>query len=146
MRDKLIRENRADRDVMICSEYGEALTLLKCMNRDQHRNEIYAVYSEQLSRKKGHFETPLEIAWLGVDVFCGGYGSLLLQGLFQRPSAFPAYISQINSNGLFAIGSAAIHEYIEDYARAASDYELEPIESVLEYIDQIAIGRVGAAP
>lgn len=142
LREELMKSNAADRDVMLLQDYGKTKALLAALRDKISRLEICAVYSQRLSNVKGHVRTDLEIDWLGVDPFCGGYGSMILQGLFTKPELFADFIPDVARTGLFEDGSAFLEKYIEQYVRLEGRHNLELFEPVLEHLDRIRVGRV----
>jgi hypothetical protein len=142
LREDLMRSNATDRDVMVLQDVRKAETLLAALENGRDRLETCAVYSERLSRIKGCVQTDLEIEWLGVDLYCGGYGSMIHQGLFKRPELFSDFVLDVVPHGLFEDSSAAIEKYIEHYVRLERRENLELFEPVLEYLDRIRVGRV----
>ncbi len=126
----------------------EAIELLHYSNSLRPENELIVVISEKLSDLKGTVEFDRSKAeWLGYDSIALAEWSLLANGLFQRPSAFPGWVEQLNENGLFSSADTALKfgtAYLE--ASHRNEYEAEPLgEDLFDKgygIDAMEIGRV----
>ena len=117
--------------------------VLDWCNRHARRNQIIAVRSPKLCQIKGRSVACEGGAtqWLGYDFVALGHWSLLVAGLFVRPSAFPQWESRLNQHGLFPDG-LLLERYYGDYQQAASRGEVEDLPPEVYGTDAIEIGRV----
>jgi hypothetical protein len=129
-------------DLKVCRHLAQARILLDYSNQKAVKNELLAVNSDRLSQILKPLEHNLEIEWLGIDPYCGGYGSLLREGLFKAPDAFADYRSLINSHGLFDLDSPDLARYVRAYLELTSSANLEPMDNVIEDMDQVRLGRI----
>lgn len=142
LRDEIEEKNGAFSGVLLFDDLDKVRRILEFSNRHQDRNEICAVFSEALTKQKGVFISDSNIQWLGVDLFFSGYGSILEQGIFIKPNLFPEFISQLNTNGLFNLGSVFVNKYIEKYIEMSKLHNLERVDHVIDQIDIITVGRL----
>ena len=142
--DELIEWNRGDWDVLLSPHLGKTRELLAYSNASVARNEICAVYSPHLALRKGCMDSPVDVAWLGVDLFLPGYGSIVDQGFFAHPDLFSRFDSDINEEGLIHLESTHIEAYTQEYVRLEAAHHLEPIDDSLADLDRIEIGRIAA--
>lgn len=144
---KLIDETNSDHSgIWLCRDFDLAIELLRFSNSVYSANELIAVWSETLSELKGiiEFDTS-RVEWLGYDVHAVGQQSLLRDGLFAVPTAFPGWVGVLNTSGLFSSPDVAM-EYADAYQEAASKDQVEELGDALlipgHGIEAIAIGRV----
>jgi len=129
-------------DFELMPDINKAVKLLEYSNKDKELNELIAVCS-----KRGNIRPPISdpprIDWLGVDVYCHGYGSLIREGIFTKLDLFSDYIHKLNINGLFGLDSEFIDSYTDTYIKLAYEKNLEPIDDeAMEYLDIVTLGRV----
>jgi len=116
--------------VKLCKELDVALMLLDNSNRFNNANELIAVRSEALARLKGVVALdPARVEWRGYDVLALGQQSLLNDGLFVVPSAFPGWRARINNFGLLPTPDL-VEPYTADYQAAATRGEVEDIADI----------------
>ena len=127
---KQLRSDNSDiTGLELSQDLNVAISLLTYSNRANAANELIAVRSEALLPAKGIVATgPLAIAWLGYDVVALGQQSLLRDGLFAVPSAFPSWWERINDSGLLP-SLALVEGYTIAYRAASSRGEVEEILS-----------------
>lgn len=106
------------------------------------KNELVVITSESLVSSCGTLSNCNRVAWLGVDVYVHGYGSIIKGGVFRRPKLFewPAK-SKINRHGLFCCpddASRYLHAYRDVQERAG----LEPIADVEELTELVWVGKL----
>lgn len=142
LRKELTDINKDFTDFELVFDIDKAKTILEYSNQNNARNELIAIWSERLENTKGVIKSESVINWIGIDIYCSGYGSLIREGIFTKPNVFPLFITEINEHGLFNINSECIDEYINSYIKFAKIYNLESIDGATEYIDKIALGRV----
>jgi hypothetical protein len=142
LRNEIDEKNGAFADVLLFDDLDKVRKILEFSNRHQDRNEICAVFSETLAKQKGAFISDSNIQWLGVDLFFSGYGSILEQGIFTKHDLFPEFISQLNTNGLFNLGSVFINKYIEKYIEMSKLHNLERVDGMIDQVNIIAVGRL----
>lgn len=143
---KLSRElnetNQPYLDIKLFKDIDMAKEVLEYSNSIQNRYEIASIYSDKLADMKGIVKTNEDITWLGNDVFCYGYGSQLLDGLFSNPAEFSDTVSLINSNGLID-NIDSIESYVTFYNQISSSLNIESIVDIDPSLkDVIRIGRV----
>ncbi len=129
-------------DYYLVEDINKAKKILDYSNSKRKLNEIAVIYSQDLEKKIGSFESPVAISWLGTDIYCHGYGSLLREGLFRKSEIFTGYVELLNKHGLFDFNNKLIDEYISAYTKLSHIHNLEIIDGALSYIDKVAIGRV----
>jgi hypothetical protein len=128
--------------IELCTDLTDALTLLCYSNRLSVKNELIAIYSEQLDGIKGHFEyTQTSITWLGYDTVSVGWWSLLREGLFVVPTAFPGWKDLLNRDGLFSSQDLTMR-YAQAYEEQVQKGAVEELPDRMYEIEGIAIGRV----
>ncbi len=132
----------ANRDIVLVADYRFAVELLAAVDPEQKRVEICTAYSPTLARRFGGFRSQVSVLELGIDIYCPGYGSMLLQGVYARPDLFSAAASRLNNYGLLDPDEETLTSYIERYLRIEEEADLEAFESVLESTDRIEMGRV----
>jgi len=140
LRNELIEKNQDFTEIKLLDDLSKAKRILEFSNRHQDRNEICVVFSEKLAEQKGVVANDSNVLWLGNDVYCQGYGSLLRQGLIARADLFPEFIDQLNAKGLFDLRSDFAGRYIGKYIETSKSHNLEPIDDVIDQVDIIAIG------
>lgn len=120
----------------------EACQLLAYSNREERRNEIIVVFSEELASIKGTISHPSDdIEWLGWDVAVPGSSSLLLDGVFWRPQFFEEHRCILNEHGLLP-SAEAVDSYVSVYRPLGEEGLVEPIMEHVYRLDAIRIGRV----
>ncbi len=142
LRDEIEEKNQDFTDIKLLGDLDKTKRILEFCNRHQDRNEICVVFSENLAKQKKVVIGCSNVMWLGNDVYCHGYGSILAQGLFAKPDLFPEFIGQLNTNGLFNLDSYITNKYIERYIEMSKLHNLEQIDDVIDQIDIIAVGRL----
>jgi hypothetical protein len=147
---QLIRRGNDDLSgVEVCADLDTAMLLLRYSNRSSNANELIAIRSDALTRFKGEVGLDSsQVEWLGYDVVALGQQSLLHDGLFAVPAAFPAWQQRLNSFGLLP-ASDLVEPYIGAYREAATTGQVEDIADIagelagLGYtVAAIQIGRV----
>jgi hypothetical protein len=73
----------------------------------------------------------LDADCMGWDCYVDGFGSLLALGVHTDETAFDEYWSRLNMHGLFA-DRITLEEYVQTYIQRASNFDLEPINSVAD--------------
>lgn len=147
---QLIRLDNDDLSgIEVCRDLDMAIMLLHYSNRSNNANELIAVRSDALTALKGEVVLDAsQVEWLGYDVIALGQQSLLHDGLFAMPTAFPGWQEQINPYGLLpALG--LVEPYIAAYQAAARAGQVEDIADIAEElagagytVAAIQIGRV----
>lgn len=136
------RLHGGDRDLIVTDDLEKAKVLVDCLGAVRHRVEVCAVDTRRLPRLDRALAMTKSVQWLGVDLFCGGYGSMLLEGVFRDPALFPRSMPKINRYGLFELNDPSIDDYIEEYVRCERERGLEEFEGVLEHVDRICLARI----
>lgn len=143
LKSELYEINQPYLDIKLFKDIGMAKEVLEYSNSIQNRYEIASVYSDKLADMKESFETNEEISWLGYDVFCYGYGSQLLDGIFSKPNEFSDMASLLNENGLIDNTNDAIEAYLAAYNQMSSSLGLESVADLDPSLkDLLRIGRV----
>jgi hypothetical protein len=130
-----------DLDFKLCSDLSDARALLDFSNRQREESELAIVDSDLLARYPAIPLDEVEVEWLGSDLYCHGFGSQLLGGIFSDPETFSEFLEELNEHGLFEIGTPTLQRYKEAYVDRATHAGLEPIERV-DQIDTVRVGRV----
>jgi len=139
-RKEMRRSNQGISDLTLSSDFSKVESVLEYSNRNRALNELIALKSDALERTKGSFFCDIEIKWLGIDVYCQGYGSLIREGIFKKPDSFSSYANGLNKHGLFDINSMFIDIYTEYYIKNSKDFELEEITISEAQLDKILVG------
>ncbi|MCG7945889.1 MAG: hypothetical protein N0C84_06030 [Candidatus Thiodiazotropha taylori] len=134
LRDKVIDASR-QYNFNVCTCLDDAKKMLAFSNKDQDRNDLIAIslYNKIENTIDAEFEGEL----LGCDLYCDGFGSLIREGIFNKPELFREYATNLNKNGLFDINKNIIQKYTEMYEIVSVSNNLEqfdgPIKSVSVY-------------
>lgn len=143
LRDKIQKKNDDFTDIKLLTDLDEVRSILNYSNWITERNEIAVVFSEKLAEIKGTINTDMKVVWLGLDIYCPGYGSQLREGIFSKPELFSGFVKQLNPNGLFDIDSPVLADYVQMYRELSDAHNLEPIDSkMVGQIDTIKIGKL----
>ena len=143
---KIQESNRDLPSIRICNDLYASIELLNYSNSLNAENELIAIRSEKLSIFKGTVEFDRSLAeWLGYDVVALAEWSLLKEGLYSVPLAFPGWVEQLNENGLISSKDKAL-EFGTTYLDVSRRGEVEELSDELFTlgfgIDAIEIGRV----
>jgi hypothetical protein len=141
MRREIWEHSPAELDFKLCADLVKAKALLDFSNRVRSLCELVAVDSDLLARHPRVSAADINVEWLGADLYCHGYGSLLLQGLFTHPEVFADFESELNEHGLFDHNRRVIERYRAAYIARTTNAGLEPIGD-LATLDVAAVGRV----
>lgn len=142
LRARLREENPDLSGIQVCKDLAAARTLLEWSNRQGWDNELVVVRSAKLAELKGTIPFAEErAAWLGYDVVSLGHWSLLRDGLFTSPAAFPGWDSRLNAAGLVPSPALAA-EYARTYAAASREGLVEELPRSPYGIDAVELGRV----
>jgi hypothetical protein len=142
LREELLNTKQDLIDFKIMRDIRKTIKLLDYSNKDKSINEIVAIYSDAAKYDEYIVVHDVNIEWLGMDIYCHGYGSLIREGIFRRPDLFTDYLDKLNKNGLFSLRSPLIDKYIDTYTELAHNNTLEPIDGAREYLDCIGVGRI----
>lgn len=129
-------------DFKLMPDLEKANKLLEYSNKKQRINELIAVYSEKIGLIEDIDFFKVDTEWLGVDIYCHGYGSLIREGIFTKPDLFADYSGKLNTYGLFNSDIVSINQYIDLYIECSAENDIEPIDGAKEYLDKIAISRL----
>ena len=142
LRKDIRQSNRDNNDIKLLFDLQQAIAVLDYSNKNDERNELVAVKSDVLEQTKGTMNCDADIKWVGIDIYCQGYGSLIREGIFKAPEAFSSFKREINNFGLIGIDSDRTDKYVEEYINNASAYNLEEIDIDNKKLDKIIIGKV----
>ena len=143
IRNDLIELNQPNLDILLMKNIDIARAVLKFSNSIQNRYEIAALFSDNLERLKGSFNTDIDIEWLGFDIFYSGYGSQIKEGIFEKELLFSHFIDKLNSNGLFGDDNQLLESYTKSYKKIDRDNGLEIMSDLSpESRDVIRVARV----
>jgi hypothetical protein len=142
LRQELLHSSRDFSDFKLIQDVSKAIQLLEYSNKDKQINELTAVFSDIMEKSKGTIDYVIDIDWIGVDIYCHGYGSLIREGIFANPCLFSEYLGNLNRDGLFDLDSGRIDSYVHTYIELAPANNLEPIDEAKEYLDRIVLGRM----
>jgi hypothetical protein len=128
---QLIRMDNDDLSgIEVCRDLDTATMLLHYSNRSNNANELIAVRSDALTAFKGEVMLdPSQVEWLGYDVIALGQQSLLRDGVFAVPRAFPAWQQRINSLGLLPAPDL-VESYTAAYRAVAKAGQVEDISGI----------------
>jgi len=129
-------------DFKLMPDIKKAKKLLDYSNKKQRINELIAVYSEKIGLLGDIDFFDADTGWLGVDIYCHGFGSLIREGIFTKPDLFADYSGNLNAYGLFSSDIVSINQYIDFYIKYSAEDDIEPIHGAEEYLDKISISRV----
>ena len=120
----------------VCDDLDAANELLAFANSNQLDYELVAIRSRAFESMNG-FVTLFSqnIHWIGFDCISLGWWSLLREGIFLRPDAFPEWIEFLGPEGLFA-HSNTIESYAKAYEVNAGLGLVEPIPTGMIYSNQ----------
>ncbi len=132
-------------DYRLVDDLEIAKRVLEFSNLEHAYNEIIAIYADR--HEKGRipvFDAPRTSVHLGVDVFQGGFGSLIREGVFKRPDLFPDFVAKINENGLFDDDGHTANECREKYKSIQEGQNIEQFifDSPTSFVDIIQIYRI----
>ncbi len=139
---KEIRTSNPDSsDFKLLFDLSKVVSIFEYSNQHDDINEIIVLQSDALRKTKGVFDCDSEIKWLGIDVYCQGYGSLIREGIFKKPGVFSSFRNMINEFGLFHLDNDNIGNYIQHYFKSSKEHNLEEIPPSGD-IDIIKLGRI----
>ena len=141
LRKEIRISNPDSSDFKLLFDLSKVVSVLDYSNQYDDINEIIVLQSDTLQEAKGSFDCDAEIKWLGADVYCQGYGSLIREGIFTKPSAFSDFSNMINKFGLVNLNNENIDNYIQHYLKISKNQNLEAIPSSGD-IDIIKLGRI----
>lgn len=124
----------------IIGDLNNAKRILEHLNEKESRNEICMILNKDPDKYTYSIDGENAV-WLGKDVYCPGYGSLLQQGIFVREDIFSEFTGKINCNGLF-YEQNDIDEYIKKYVKICKRNNLEVIDESINKIITISMGRL----
>ena len=139
-RKDLQKKNKDRHDLELTPDASRAVSVLGYSNKNAELNEVIALWSDELERTKGCFFCEHEIEWIGIDIYCQGYGSLIREGIFRKLEVFSLFVSYLNAHGLFQIANEMICDYIEFFIRVCKENRLEEIERETASLDIISVG------
>ena len=122
-----------------------AKRVLEFSNRDHAYNEIIAIYADRFAEGRiPVFDAPRTSVHLGVDVFQDGFGSLIREGVFNRPDLFPDFVAKINENGLFDNDGHTANEYMDKYKTIQEGQNIEQFifDSPRSFVDFTQVYRI----
>ena len=141
LRREIRTSNPDNSDFKLLFDLSKVVSVLNYSNQHDDINEIIVLQSDVLRKTKGSFYCDAEIKWLGTDIYCHGYGSLLREGIFTKPNAFIDFSNMINKFGLLNMDNENIDSYIQHYLKCSTKHNLEEIPSSGD-IDIIKLGRI----
>jgi len=132
--------------INLCTDLTIARDLLNYSNRRTVDNELIVVRAKKLAALKGIVEIDeTQIRWIGYDLVCLGGASLLRDGVFSVPTAFPGWQGSLNQDGLLP-SSSVTAAYLQAYKTAMAEGVVEELPEELPNfvyaVDAIEIGRV----
>lgn len=143
LRDTLQEANPDLTGLDLTRRLGLARELLEFSNRGGQANELIAVWSKKLEQIKGAEESSVPVEWRGLDVVSLGHWSLLEDGYFAVPEAFPDCASLLNAEGLLRDEPCAV-EYEQRYRSAESAGAVEELIEEPYGVDRLWVGRLAA--
>lgn len=130
-------------DISLLQDIRQAYLVYSFLNsRTQNKNELAVVYSKELAEKRGFQTVDMEIKWLGIDIYCPGYGSQIREGIFNMSKVFTKYLRYINEYGLFS-DEYICDKYIDCYLQLSHLYDLESVPGELvNRVQKIRLGTI----
>ena len=141
LKNKITSYNNFPFDFKLCKDFNITKMILDYSNKIIIRNEINAIYSNKFINEE-KLDQKCNIEWIGVDIYCHGFGSIIRQGLFNKPKLFSNFLEHINLNGLFKPNDIFIKYYIDQYIMTSKANDLEVIDDAIENLDEIVIGKI----
>ncbi|MCP4347077.1 MAG: hypothetical protein GY795_16310 [Desulfobacterales bacterium] len=142
LRKELRHINQNLTDFKLIYDIEKAIAILEYSNQINPICELIAIESSDIIKVKGVINCEAIINWIGIDIYCHGYGSLIREGLFNKPKLFSFFSNEVNEHGLFNMNSELIDEYIDTYIKCSKINNLEKINGAIKHLDKIAVGRV----
>lgn len=128
--------------IRLCKDWPTAHALLAFDERSRFVNEIICVRSRKLAAIKGTVGSDVPgVRWDGYDLVSLGNWSLIREGLFRSPSAFPGWEKVLNESGLLPSPELA-DVYLQLYEAAARAGRVEELPGSLYGFDVIEVGRL----
>jgi hypothetical protein len=144
LRNHLEQIDDANKDLTgidLCADQTIARRILAFSNQEASLNEIIVIHSEELAKIKGSMvKCPVEVDWHGFDIVQLGEWSLLEDGIFAKPAAFPHWVAQLNAKGLLN-SSEGIQDLVADYQTAVAAGLVEPLGPLVNCI-AVSVGRL----
>ena len=116
----------------------KAEKILRHINNTDEKNEMIFIESESSNveiNEKSHMKT---LAFLGMDIYENGFGSMIREGIFKDADIFSKFINSLNANGLFS-DLETVERYKSFYE---SESKIDKLESFPGYISQKNFFRV----
>ena len=142
IRENVQKYNGLGSDIRVCTSIEETKMLLDYSNKSENRNEMVAIFYKNVDRNM-QFVVEINASYMGCDLYCEGYGSMIKEGIFSEPDSFETFIPQLNKNGLFESRGDLIERYIDEYHSVSQRKNIEkmlglPIKKIEIYKIQMS--------
>lgn len=111
--------------IKLLKDYRETKKILDLSN---DWCEVIAIWSPYLEEIKGAFHCGIDLTYLGLDCFSIGEWSVILSGVYEKPTYFTETITQLNKDGLLT----SVVECDALYARYLELSSSEIVEPLME--------------
>jgi hypothetical protein len=120
---ELDRDSNDFSGISVLKSYANAKEVLRFSG---DRSEIIAIWSPELEITKGTIQSDIHLRYLGIDCYCLGEWSLLLNGVYERPDLFAETVARLNEHGLLNDEAECIAAR-EIYRRLETEELVEPL-------------------
>jgi hypothetical protein len=108
----------------LLTNYSDAVAV---KNNWHEVSEIIALWSPELEQIKGGINCEIELIDIGLDCFCLGEWSVLLDGVYAQPEYFEWAVGRLNQHGLLSSDSDC-SAIFDRYLELARTDIVEPLE------------------
>jgi len=139
---KKINDYDSSFGMSVCRDLKLAKTMLDYCNRHSKICELIYISRTLRGDSEVAFSNVLgEWKWIGFDVLSFGFWSLVNEGVFRKPDAFPEFLSRLTDKGLLPSEDAAF-DVARSYESLTANNVLEPLPVAPNYGENITM--VGA--
>lgn len=141
-RNKIRSTNLNSSGIKLCLDIDITKKILAYSNQLSDRNEIIALYADELCNDRSAIKVDEKMQFLGVDLYCPGFGSMIREGLFKSPNAFSRFADSFTEFGLLPPELNADQKYLGLYNELSEIERLEPIKEVISTVMRVLVYRV----
>lgn len=125
VREKVNEQKLHFADHVLVKKLDLARRVLEFSNRDNNHNEIISIYADRFAKYIEPWKLPENSMNLGVDVYQDGFGSLIREGVFNRPDLFSRFVGELNENGIFQDDKNFLEGYCYFYRATQEKHDIE---------------------